>query len=81
VEALVNAGAKIDTQDSKSRVTALILASHNGYLPIVALLLAQGANTKLQDRQKDTAYDYAEDQGHGEIARLLANHAANTRTH
>ena len=61
MEALINGGAKIDRQNSKSRVTALMLASHNGYLPIVALLRAHGASTKLRDFQKHTAYDHAKE--------------------
>jgi ankyrin repeat protein len=51
--------------------TALMLASGRGNLQIVKLLLGAKANKKLVSKSKATAFDFANENGHNEIAKLL----------
>ena len=46
---------------------------------MVKLLLATHADTKVVSKSKATAYDFADENGHKEIAALLMNNMKRTR--
>jgi len=52
-------GVLIQVDVTSSGKTALQVASHQGYLDIVQLLLMAGANLQLQDEDGDTALHYS----------------------
>ncbi len=53
------------------RRTPLMLASMNGHLPVVNLLLAHEARVDARDADRATALFYASENGHLEVARVL----------
>ncbi len=56
--------------------TALMMASENGHIEIVKLLLAtENVDVYLQDEKGETAYDYATDTQQEQIIRLLGKYA------
>ena len=55
--ACLAASAQVDVKSTGK--TALQVASHQGYLDIVQLLLKAGANIQLQDEDGDTALHYS----------------------
>jgi ankyrin repeat protein len=52
-------------------MSALVLATYNGFTGIVQLLLQNKADTTAKDKAGKTAEEYAIEKGHGEIAALL----------
>jgi uncharacterized coiled-coil protein SlyX len=56
--------------------TALMLAVQEGNIKCVELLLKNGAETNLVDRNKYTALDYAQQNRHAEIESILIRHGA-----
>ncbi|MHC4688842.1 MAG: ankyrin repeat domain-containing protein [Planctomycetota bacterium] len=67
---LIEYGAALDIQD-KFGWTALIIASSEGHLPIVELLLESKANPAIKTLNDMTALDYAHKNSHGQIATKL----------
>ncbi len=61
VEALVRAGADVDAQDPRFRMTALHFAAAEGKLEAVRGLIAAGANPLLTERGGTTALDTLKD--------------------
>ena len=53
------------------QMSALVLATYNGFTGIVQLLLQNKADTTAKDKAGKTAEEYAIEKGHGEIAALL----------
>ena len=72
VELLLDQGAHLDHQERSGGWTALILAAKEGQTTTVSILLARGADPALQGRDGRTAVDWAQDNGHHEIVRILA---------
>lgn len=79
LNALLDAGAKIDAQDNAGR-TALIMAASRAkydweqektYREMIPVLLERGANTLIRDKAGKTAADYARDDGQTDIADLI----------
>ena len=72
VTALLAAGAKVDAANTRGE-TPLILAVHNRDIPMIRLLLGQGADPKRSDRIAGySALDYAKrDDRSGTIVRML----------
>ena len=68
--ALVDAGAKLDSQDS-SGWTALCLAAGRNHPAMVSLLVDREANTTLVDSGGKTARGIAVENGNTECATLL----------
>jgi ankyrin repeat protein len=58
--------------------TALMKACRHGHIPIVRLLLENGARMDGQDGSGDTALSYAACNGYREIVKLLLDHGADT---
>ena len=69
-------GANIDKQDENG-VTALMLASDNGYVDIIELLLANGANVNIQDNNGNTVFLRAALRGQTAIADFWFKRGAN----
>ncbi len=72
VELLLEHGAMIDVKESTQGYTPLIWAAHRGHADSVVLLLARGADMTLPDIQGRDAAWHAKEQGHPEVAALLA---------
>lgn len=65
-------GGDVDFADQKVEgVTVLMDAAYNGKMKSVEWLLAHGADKKLRSTKNKTAYDYAVQAKHSEIAGLL----------
>jgi hypothetical protein len=67
---LLDRGAKPDLANSEGR-TPLMIAAMGGRTALVQLLLEHGADRARADGRHKTALDYAREQGHDDIARLL----------
>lgn len=67
---LLKAGAKPGLSGIYNR-TALAFAARDGHTAIVALLLENGANRKLRDKQGKSALVYAQAWNRKKIVRLL----------
>ena len=72
VKLLLDQGAHLDHQERSGNWTALIWAAKEGQTTTVSILLARGADPALQGRDGRTAVDWAQDNGHHEIVRILA---------
>ncbi|WP_053144267.1 ankyrin repeat domain-containing protein [Pseudomonas sp. P97.38] len=70
LDAFIDAGYALDTQDEKG-YTALILAAYHGQGPAVERLLAAGADACAQDKRGNTALMGAIFKGEVQIARRL----------
>ncbi len=71
IQLLLENGADPNIMDNISGDTALILASIDGDIEIAQLLLNKGANINLKDLSGKTALDYALQNEHEEIKKLL----------
>jgi ankyrin repeat protein len=69
---LLNHGADVNRKDSGEGWTPLMWASAEGNLQIVKLLIQAGANVSITDSDGDNARTFALQNGHGNVARLLA---------
>lgn len=74
VDALITAGANKDVVDAFGR-SPLIVAAYSGGQRAVRSLLAAGADVHATDNDGDRAVDYAEREGHDQVARILKRHA------
>ena len=70
MEALLNAGADVNTQDS-SGGTALRYAAYKGHSAVTQLLLRSGASTTVTDYEESTPLDLALYGGHQDVCQLL----------
>ncbi len=70
---LIDASADVAAREGDSGATALHCAAARDYQAVVSALLSAGADASLRDRFGDTAADIADDAGHAELARALAN--------
>ncbi|MFA1739767.1 ankyrin repeat domain-containing protein [Lysinibacillus fusiformis] len=73
VRALIQCGADINLQDNQLNV--LLHAGASGFLEIVKLAIAAGADTKLTNRFGGVAIIPAAERGHVEVVRALLNHS------
>jgi quinoprotein dehydrogenase-associated probable ABC transporter substrate-binding protein len=67
---LIERGAKIDAQ-SKSGVTALMIAATHNSAPMIGLLMDAGADPSIKNKQGLTASDVAEKNGNLEAAQAI----------
>lgn len=77
LSAALAAGAEVDAVSSESGATALILASAEGSVPAVRLLLAAGADANRVDARGWSALTFALFFHHDEVSYLLLKHGAN----
>lgn len=70
VRLLLRAKVILDEVDKYGQ-TALMLAAGRGNIQVVKLLLGSHANTRLRSLSKATAFDFANENGHKEVAALL----------
>jgi len=73
VELLLKEGAEVDVQGKLEGFTALMTAAAEGQLEVVRLLLDYGADPELEDKDGDTAQDFARQKGHQEVVEVLDN--------
>jgi len=71
LEALINAGADINTQNGSLQWTALMRAAAVGNVEVVELLRDLGTDLDIVDTQGRTAVQIAEDFSHFNIAEIL----------
>ncbi|KAK8076612.1 hypothetical protein PG994_003884 [Apiospora phragmitis] len=76
VQALLTAGEDIDAVDGVGGSTALTLATWLGDVPMVKLLLENGAKVDRPDHGGDTALYIAAKEGYSELVKLLVHHGA-----
>lgn len=69
-QALLQAGAKVDSKDLEDR-TPLYISAENGHLDVVNALLNAGASVNIPDRDGKTAVSISRDGGHAEIANII----------
>lgn len=68
---LLEEGAELNIQDSIEGWTALMYAAAEGNLDVVEVLLDHGADASLEDKDGETAIDFAANNGHTQIAEHL----------
>ncbi len=73
VTMLLNAGADPNIVDSVEEFSALMFAAAEGQLEVVKTLVNNGADKTLKDIDGDTAYDFAIEKGHTNVAEFLKN--------
>ncbi|MGH9873336.1 MAG: ankyrin repeat domain-containing protein [Pyrinomonadaceae bacterium] len=75
VSAALDAGGDVDAQSGKGQ-SALMCASEKGFVKVVEMLLARGANTGLKDKQQRDAESYALAKRRSDVLELLRRHKA-----
>ncbi|AFY51199.1 ankyrin repeat-containing protein [Nostoc sp. PCC 7524] len=70
VQALLDAGATVDL-DMGGGITPLMRAASMGYGEIVEILIARGADVKRRDHQGWDALEFAQQNDHAEVVRIL----------
>lgn len=75
IESLIDTGVDIDIRDKRRLETTLQMAARLGRLDCVKYLLKRGADIGTTNRFGENALQLAEASGHGEIARVLIEHA------
>jgi ankyrin repeat protein len=68
---LLKEGAAVNEQGTLEGFTALMTGASEGLLEVVRLLLADGADPSLVDKDGDTAASFARQNGHMEVLELL----------
>src|ERR1043165_2936747 len=71
-----SARSQINSLDTRSRKTPLIMAVLTGSLPKVCTLIQAGADVNLGDRQKNSPLHFAVSHGKAPLARYLLNAGA-----
>jgi len=71
VRMLLDNKAKVDIQDGKEHWTALMFAAAEGQREVVQALLKAGANPSLRDIDGDTAANFARNNHHADVVKLL----------
>lgn len=71
VRTLLDAGADVNATDNEERWTPLMFAAAEGHAQVVQTLLDRGADTGAEDADRETALDFAVNNGHREAVELL----------
>lgn len=74
VEFLLNEGADPNTSDSVENWSPLMYAAAEGNYEVVQILLEHEANVSMEDDDGETALDFARNNGHSEVVKLLEDH-------
>jgi len=77
LKVLLDNGADVDSEDKHTNVTALMIASQNGYIKIVKLLIESGANIDFITQNRLNALKIASQNGHIRIVEMFINYGAN----
>jgi ankyrin repeat protein len=77
VKSLLKNGENPNSILDNNQTTSLCIASTEGYIEIVKLLLEHGADVNLSNNNKDSPLHCASYNGHIEIVKLLLNYNAN----
>ncbi len=72
VQLLLKEGADVNATDKVEGFTALMHAAAEGQTRVVKILLTYRADPSIRDVDGDTALDFATQNGHGEVVKLLA---------
>ncbi len=75
VALLLDGGAKIDAQETKTGATPLNEAAFKGHVDVVKLLLARGADTSIRDNAGFSPVENAVRERHLEVMEILLAHA------
>lgn len=70
---LIKKGANVNYQDPVYGNTALILCGFYGSYDVAKLLLKNGANKDIKNKEGYTAFDFAKKFGHENVAKLIQN--------
>ncbi|MEJ2085110.1 MAG: ankyrin repeat domain-containing protein [Acidobacteriota bacterium] len=73
VELQLKEGSEVNLQGTLEGFTALMTAAAEGQLEVVRVLLENGADPKLMDKDGDTAMTFARQNGHDAVVDLLVN--------
>lgn len=71
VTLLLEAGADPNLVDSEEHFSALMFAAAEGQAEVVKTLLKHGADPTLKDVDGESAYDFAMNNGHTEVAEMM----------
>lgn len=71
VKLLLNAGADPNLVDGEEHFTPLMFAAAEGQAEVVKTLLKHGADKSMVDVDGESAYDFALNNGHPEVVKLL----------
>ena len=80
VKVLIDKGAKVNIVDNSEKWTALMFAAAEGQTANVKLLLDNGADVKPKDIDGDTAADFAANNGHHQVSKMIEDHAKTMET-
>lgn len=73
VEFLIVSGAELDAVDNSEGFTALMFAAAEGQTEVVRTLLKYKADPSIKDADGESAFGFANKNGHVEAAKLLSN--------
>ncbi|MFC2097361.1 ankyrin repeat domain-containing protein [Bacteroidota bacterium] len=71
VKLLIESGAEVNISDSVEGFTAIMFAGAEGQIEVFKTLLAAGADITLKDKDGETVRDFALNNGHTEIVKLI----------
>lgn len=75
---LLRKGAEVNVQGKTEGFTPLMMASSEGHIDVVRVLLLNGAKVDTIDRDGDTASKFARENGHMEVLKLLEEQPVGT---
>jgi len=76
VSTLLAHGAEVGISDSNEHWTALMFAAAEGCDKVAEILIERGADPKAKDIDGDTAIDFARQNGHEELAKMIESKTA-----
>jgi ankyrin repeat protein len=74
VQLLLERKADPNLSDNAEKFTSLMFAAAEGQVRVVEILLAHGADPTKKDADGETALDFARQNGHTAVIRLLNSH-------
>jgi len=73
VKLLLEAGAEVNVIDNIEGFTAIMFAAAEGQTEVFKTLIAAGADINIEDKDGETARDFASNNCHSEIVRFIDN--------